>query len=160
MIIWLCKIYNCQCIVQECYSSDTTSRDTSWVLPVIIFAHPFGNCWRPLPFWDLFFPQLSFFVLPLYVLFHPIFMARLPVPPFLIAGLHSALPNVCHCFFNDGGSNAIYHSKQCGKGNLPTDPTNACVLDVNSASLMIDGIDVCSLRFSHFSLMLRTFYPF
>jgi hypothetical protein len=84
--------------VQEGYSSDTTSSDTSWVPPVIIFAHPFGNCWQPLHFWDLFFPQLPFFVLPLYVLFHPISMAWLPLPPLLIAGLHSALPNVRHCF--------------------------------------------------------------
>jgi hypothetical protein len=84
--------------VQEGYSSDTTSSDTSWVPTVIIFAHPFGNCWLPLCFWDLFFPQLSFFVLPLYVLFHPIFMARLSVPPLLIAGLHSALPNLRHYF--------------------------------------------------------------
>jgi hypothetical protein len=95
-VIWVPKQVSSS--VQEGYSSDTTSSDTSWVPTVIIFAHPFGNCWRPLCFWDLFFHQLSFFVLPLYVLFHPIFMARLPVPPLLIAGLHSALSNVRHCF--------------------------------------------------------------
>jgi hypothetical protein len=96
------KVHICTALhstAQEGYSSDTTSSDTSWVPTVIIFAHPFGNCWRPLRFWDLFFPQLSFFVLPaLYVLFHPIFMVRLSVPPLLIAGLHSALPNLRHCF--------------------------------------------------------------
>jgi hypothetical protein len=32
-------------------------------------------------------------------------------------------------------------TKQCaGKDNLPPDPTDACVSDVNSVSLMIDGI--------------------
>jgi hypothetical protein len=78
--------------------------------------------------------------------------------------LHSSLPACTpHCqtfvnvFRNDGGSHALYPSKQCGKGNLLPDPTNACVLDVNSVSLMIDGTDVCLLHFSHFYLMLQTF---
>jgi hypothetical protein len=83
----------------------------------------------------------------------------------------SSLPNPRHCLpqpscimggSNDGGINCfpvpIYPLKQCGKGNLPLDPTNACVLDVNSVSLMINGIDVCLLHVSPF-LMLRTFQP-
>jgi hypothetical protein len=68
--------------------------------------------------------------------------------------LHSSLPACTpHCqtfvivFRNDGGSNALYPSKQWGKGNLSPDPINACVLDVNSVSLTINGIDVCLLHF-------------
>jgi hypothetical protein len=64
--------------------------------------------------------------------------------------LHSSLPACTpHCqtfviiFRNDGGSNALYPSKQCGKGNLSPDPINACVLDVNSVSLTI-----CNMRLS------------
>jgi hypothetical protein len=50
-----------------------------------IFAHPFGNCWRPLGFRDPFLPQLFRFVLHLYALNLLIFMARVPLPPHLIA---------------------------------------------------------------------------
>jgi hypothetical protein len=61
---------------------------------------------------------------------------------------------------NDAGINCFpvtpYPSKKGEKNNLPPDPTIACVLDVNSVSLTIDVIDVCSLNFSHF-LMLQTF---
>jgi hypothetical protein len=40
-----------------------------------------------------------------------------------------------------------YPSKLCGKDSLPPVPTNDCVSDVNSVSLTIDGIHVCSLIF-------------
>jgi hypothetical protein len=55
---------------------------------------------------------------------------------------------------NNGGINHFpvtpYPLNQCGKDNLPLDPTNACVSDVNSVSLKIDGINACLLNFSHF----------
>jgi hypothetical protein len=57
-----------------------------------------------------------------------------------------------HARSNSGGTNRF---PACN--SLPFE-TNACVLDVNSVSLTIDGIHVCSLIFSHL-LMLPTFSP-
>jgi hypothetical protein len=69
---------------QKGFSSDNTFCDTSWVPPVNISAHPFGNCWWPLWLWHLFLPQLFNFILTVHVLNLPIFMARVPLPPLVI----------------------------------------------------------------------------
>jgi hypothetical protein len=74
----------------EGFSSDTTFCDTSWVPPVNIFARPFGNCWLPLWFWPLLFPQLLNFVLTVHVFNLSIFMAHVPLP-LLISGQSSSL---------------------------------------------------------------------
>jgi hypothetical protein len=72
---------------EEGFSSDTTFCDTSWVPPV--FARPFGNCWLPLWFWPLIFPQLLNFVLTVHVFNLSIFMSRVPLP-LLISGQNSS----------------------------------------------------------------------
>jgi hypothetical protein len=52
---------------------------------LILFARQFGNCWEPLLFLHLFLPQLSNFVLTLYVLDLPMFIAQVSLPPLGIA---------------------------------------------------------------------------
>jgi hypothetical protein len=83
-------------------------------------------------------------------------MARVPLPPLIIMYLTLIIVFRNHGGSNDGGINRFpvtpYPSKQCGKDSLPPDPINACVLDVNSVSLAIDVINVCSLNFSHFCM--------
>jgi hypothetical protein len=62
-----------------------------------LFAHPFGNYRQPLWFWHLFLPQLLNFVLTVHVFNLPIFMARVPLPPLIIAQPSSLCLRLLFC---------------------------------------------------------------